>query len=110
MAEQQIRFDDGAAYERMMGTCSRLAGNIFLDWLAPRPGLSMDRHRLRQRRLHRAAGNAARRPRFRGSIRPRRSLPLPAHVPRRAWRNSARATPRHCPSPTAGSMAPLWRW
>jgi ubiquinone/menaquinone biosynthesis C-methylase UbiE len=39
MAEQQIRFDDGAAYERMMGTWSRIAGNIFLDWLAPRPGL-----------------------------------------------------------------------
>jgi ubiquinone/menaquinone biosynthesis C-methylase UbiE len=39
MAEQQIRFDDGAAYERMMGAWSRLAGDIFLDWLAPRPGL-----------------------------------------------------------------------
>ena len=39
MAEQQIRFDDGAAYERMMGIWSRLAGDIFLDWLAPRPGL-----------------------------------------------------------------------
>ena len=39
MAEQQIRFDDGAAYERMMGTWSRLVGDIFLDWLAPRSGL-----------------------------------------------------------------------
>ena len=39
MAEQQIRFDDGAAYERMMGVWSRLAGEIFLDWLAPRNGL-----------------------------------------------------------------------
>jgi SAM-dependent methyltransferase len=39
MAEQQIRFDDGAAYERMMGAWSRLAGEIFLDWLAPRAGL-----------------------------------------------------------------------
>ena len=39
MAERQIRFDDGAAYERMMGNWSRLAGNIFLDWLAPRSGL-----------------------------------------------------------------------
>jgi ubiquinone/menaquinone biosynthesis C-methylase UbiE len=35
MAELQIRFDDGAAYERMMGIWSRLAGEIFLDWLAP---------------------------------------------------------------------------
>ena len=39
MAEQQIRFDDGVAYERMMGKWSQLAGNIFLDWLAPRSGL-----------------------------------------------------------------------
>ena len=38
MAEE-IRFDDGAAYERMMGTWSRLAGGPFLDWLAPAPGL-----------------------------------------------------------------------
>jgi SAM-dependent methyltransferase len=39
MAEHQIRFDDGAAYERMMGRWSRLAGEIFLDWLAPPAGL-----------------------------------------------------------------------
>ncbi len=39
MAEHQIRFDDGAAYERMMGSWSRLAGEIFLNWLAPRSGL-----------------------------------------------------------------------
>lgn len=39
MPEQQIRFTDGAAYERMMGVWSRLAGDVFLDWLAPRPGL-----------------------------------------------------------------------
>jgi SAM-dependent methyltransferase len=35
----QIRFDDGAAYERYMGKWSRLAGESFLDWLSPRPGL-----------------------------------------------------------------------
>ena len=40
MAEQQVRFEDGAAYERMMGIWSRLAGDIFLDWVAPPPGLS----------------------------------------------------------------------
>jgi ubiquinone/menaquinone biosynthesis C-methylase UbiE len=39
MAEGQFRFDDGAAYERMMGVWSRLAGEVFLDWLAPMPGL-----------------------------------------------------------------------
>ena len=35
----QIRFDDGAAYERYMGIWSQLAGEAFLDWLAPPPGL-----------------------------------------------------------------------
>jgi hypothetical protein len=39
MADQPIRFDDGAAYERFMGKWSRLAGETFLDWLAPQPGL-----------------------------------------------------------------------
>jgi ubiquinone/menaquinone biosynthesis C-methylase UbiE len=39
MSENQIRFDDGASYERMMGVWSRLVGNIFLDWLTPNPGL-----------------------------------------------------------------------
>ena len=38
MPEHQIRFDDGAAYEQMMGAWSRLTGTIFLDWLAPRSG------------------------------------------------------------------------
>jgi ubiquinone/menaquinone biosynthesis C-methylase UbiE len=39
MAEPQIRFDDGAGYERMMGKWSRLAGEVFLDWLKPSSGL-----------------------------------------------------------------------
>ena len=39
MAEQKIRFDDGAAYEQQMGIWSRFAGEIFLDWLAPPSGL-----------------------------------------------------------------------
>lgn len=39
MAEQTIRFDDGAAYEQMMGIWSRFAGEIFLAWLAPPAGL-----------------------------------------------------------------------
>jgi ubiquinone/menaquinone biosynthesis C-methylase UbiE len=36
----EIRFDDGAAYERMMGVWSRIAGDVFLDWLAPKPNLT----------------------------------------------------------------------
>jgi SAM-dependent methyltransferase len=39
MSGQQIRFNDGAVYERSMGIWSRLAGDVFLDWLAPPPGL-----------------------------------------------------------------------
>ena len=39
LATNQIRFDDGAAYERYMGKWSQLAGAAFLDWLAPAPGL-----------------------------------------------------------------------
>jgi SAM-dependent methyltransferase len=34
----QIRFDDGAGYERYMGKWSQLAAETFLDWLAPEPG------------------------------------------------------------------------
>jgi len=37
--QPEIRFDDGAAYERYMGVWSRLAGARFLDWLAPEAGL-----------------------------------------------------------------------
>jgi len=32
-----IVFDDGAGYERYMGRWSQLAGEVFLDWLAPEP-------------------------------------------------------------------------
>ncbi|SFL39025.1 Methyltransferase domain-containing protein [Bradyrhizobium sp. NFR13] len=35
-----IRFNDGASYERMMGVWSRSAGEIFLEWMAPKPGLA----------------------------------------------------------------------
>jgi SAM-dependent methyltransferase len=39
MSEQQIRFDDGASYERYMGVWSQQVGKDFLDWLAPSSGL-----------------------------------------------------------------------
>jgi SAM-dependent methyltransferase len=40
MEDPSIRFNDGAAYERMMGAWSALAGDIFIDWLAPPPDLA----------------------------------------------------------------------
>lgn len=39
MTNEPIRFDNGAAYERYMGKWSQLAGETFLDWLAPASGL-----------------------------------------------------------------------
>lgn len=39
MVNEQIRFNDGVAYEQYMGKWSQLAGEAFLDWLAPSPGL-----------------------------------------------------------------------
>jgi ubiquinone/menaquinone biosynthesis C-methylase UbiE len=39
VSEQEIRFEDGASYERMMGAWSRLVGIDFLHWLALRSGL-----------------------------------------------------------------------
>jgi len=38
MPPEPIRFNDGAAYEKFMGTWSRLAGDAFLRWLDPAPG------------------------------------------------------------------------
>jgi SAM-dependent methyltransferase len=38
MSELAIRFEDGAAYDRGMGRWSLLAGEVFLDWLAPERG------------------------------------------------------------------------
>ena len=40
MAEQQIIYSDGVAYERSMGKWSRIAGEMFLRWLAPSPNWS----------------------------------------------------------------------
>ena len=38
MGTQPIRFDDGDAYERLMGIWSGLVGQVFLDWLSPASG------------------------------------------------------------------------
>jgi ubiquinone/menaquinone biosynthesis C-methylase UbiE len=41
MNQQQIRFDNGDAYERYMGKWSQLAGAAFLEWLNPGKGLRL---------------------------------------------------------------------
>ena len=38
MSELKIKFEDGAAYEQMMGVWSRLVGADFLNWLSPVAG------------------------------------------------------------------------
>lgn len=38
MGTRPIRFDDGDAYERLMGVWSNIAGQVFLDWLSPAAG------------------------------------------------------------------------
>jgi SAM-dependent methyltransferase len=38
MGAQPIRFNDGDAYERLMGVWSGNVGQAFLDWLSPGPG------------------------------------------------------------------------
>lgn len=35
MAAPTIQFNDGTAYDRMLGVWSRMVGEVFLDWLAP---------------------------------------------------------------------------
>ena len=39
MTQQPIQFTDGEAYDRAMGPWSQLVGDLFLEWLAPQPGL-----------------------------------------------------------------------
>lgn len=39
MSTNPILFTNGATYERFMGEWSRLAGDVFLDWLVPLPNL-----------------------------------------------------------------------
>jgi len=50
MATQDIWFADGASYERIMGTWSRLVGGVFLAWLEPQQ---------RQRWIDVGCGNGA---------------------------------------------------
>ena len=79
MVQSQIRYDDGAAYERMMGAWSRIAGEIFLDWLARPRACDGSTSAAAGVPLPSCSWNDARQPRFRGLIRLRRSYLLRAH-------------------------------
>ena len=107
---EQIRFDDGAAYERFMGVWSQLAGAAFIDWLAPAQGL---------RWLDVGCGNGAFTellvercaPASVDGIDPSEvSWTMRARDPRRGLRGSSRATPCRCPLATTPSMPPSCRW
>lgn len=106
MSDQKIRFEDGASYERMMGTWSRLVGIDFLHWLAPRSGL---------RWIDIGCGNGAfpellvercGQPRFTASTRPRASLPSLAAAPLLGSPSFVKGTLWSCHSRTADSTWP----
>ena len=102
------RFNDGAAYERMMGTWSRFAGEIFLDWLAPRLR-TCDGSTSAAATAHspNCLSTGARLRRCRASIPPRRSSHSPARGRQRAWRSSSTATRWRFPSPTSSFDAAI---
>ena len=108
MVTDQVRFDDGAAYERYMGEWSRLAGETFLDWLAPKPGL---------RWLDVGCGNGAFTEVLVGRCAPlsvRGIDPSEGQLAyartRRASHSCVRATRWRCLSPTTRSARPSCRW
>ena len=98
MSEHQFRFDDGAAYERMMGTWSRLVGDVFLDWLSPRLELrwidvGCGNGAFTERVIERCAPAGV----VEISTRPRRKLPSPARDAIHCLHSSTRAVPWRCP-------------
>ena len=40
MSEKTIVYNDGSAYEKMMGVWSQLLGTQFIEWLNPKDGQS----------------------------------------------------------------------
>ena len=109
MAAQKIRFDDGAAYERMMGIWSRGVGEDFLDWLNLPKGLKC---------VDVGCGNGAftellvercRPVEVQGILRPNK-LHLPARDTPRKSRSFVKPMPWHSHSPIVGLMPPPWRW
>ena len=78
MANESIRFDDGAGYELMMGRWSQLVGERFIDWIGVPDGLAGLTSAAATARLRNCWSSAAGLPASRPSIRRRDSLSMPA--------------------------------
>ena len=98
MAQQPIRFDDGAAYERLMGAWSQLVGQVFLDWLSPARASGGSTWAAATELSPNNSSSAARRSRFRASIHPKGSSLSRAPGRGRRARYFSRATLWRCPS------------
>jgi len=111
MIDKIVRFDDGAAYERMMGIWSRRIGEEFLDWLNLPTGLKC---------VDVGCGNGAFTELLVERCRPAEVQgidPSPQQIEfsrangtARETRNFVKATRRHFRSPTTDLMPPPWRW
>jgi ubiquinone/menaquinone biosynthesis C-methylase UbiE len=110
MADNEIRFDDGDAYEDFMGKWSLLAGDAFLDWLSPSPGL---------RWADVGCGNGAFTELLIARCAPREVQGIDPSEGQLAFARSRiaagraqfrRATQWPCPMPTPASTPPSWRW
>ena len=109
MAVSEIRFDDGASYERYMGVWSRLVGETFLSWLAPSPGL---------RWIDIGCGNGAFTeqivercaPAEVQGVDPSEAQPFARSRPAARLAEFRQGDAMALPFPTAASRRPSWRW
>ena len=105
-----VRFDDGAAYERMMGIWSRRVGEDFLGWLNLPPGLKCIDVGCGTAHSPNCWSSVAGRLKFRGLIRRLNRSSSPANGTPQKSRNSAKATRWRFHSPTADLIPPQWLW
>jgi len=103
MTQQPIRFDDGAAYERMMRAWSQLVGQVFLDWLSPATGQ-------RRQRSHRADPDGNARPPEPPQSTQHGHWPVHRTIPEADVRHHlARAVSRLLPAKDPSLWLRLWR-